>query len=179
MTRRVWTSCVAAVLMVVPAGCGYSLAGRGSFLPAHIMTIGIPPVENRTGTPRIEQLFTERIRIEFINRGKYKILLDATGADALLRGEIAAVTVQPAGVNERQLADRYLVTVVLKVSFIDLKNNNEVIWANDALTVRGEYELSARGGVDGASLVDQQSTMVERLSTDVARTVVTAIMEAF
>ena len=29
-------------------GCGYSLAGRGSFLPRHIKTIGIPTFANRT-----------------------------------------------------------------------------------------------------------------------------------
>ena len=29
-------------------GCGYSLAGRGSFLPAYIKTIGVPQFTNRT-----------------------------------------------------------------------------------------------------------------------------------
>ena len=30
------------------SGCGYALAGRGSFLPEYIRVVGIPPIENRT-----------------------------------------------------------------------------------------------------------------------------------
>ena len=179
MRRRAFTSGGLGALIATAVGCGYSLAGRGSYLPTYIRTIGIPPFENRTSTQRIEGIFTDGIRTEFIGRRKYLIVPDEQGADALLRGEITAVTFQPAGLNERQLTSRYLLTVVLKVSFIDVKNNNDVLWANEALTVRGEYELSSRGGVDGASFVDQESTVVERLSADVARTVVTAIVEAF
>ena len=179
-SRRAFTSgMVTTMLAVAAGGCGYSLAGRGSFLPAYIRVIGIPPFENRTGTPRIEQIFTEQVRTEFIGRGRYKIVPEETGVDALLRGEIVGVSFQPAGVNDRQLASRYLITVVLKVSFLDVTKNNEVIWSNDALTVRGEYELSARGGVDSTTFVDQQGPVVQRLSADVARTVVTAILEAF
>ena len=37
--------CVRVVRGTRAAGCGYSLAGRGSFLPAYITTIGIPTFE--------------------------------------------------------------------------------------------------------------------------------------
>ena len=42
------------------SACGYSLAGRGSFLPDYIRTIGIPLFQNRTPFT-VEQLAT-RIR---------------------------------------------------------------------------------------------------------------------
>jgi len=45
--------CVVLSLLAVlgGSGCGYALAGRGSFLPATIMTIGIPAFTNHTTVP--------------------------------------------------------------------------------------------------------------------------------
>ena len=43
------SSCCSALLL--QAGCGYSLAGRGSFLPAYIKTIGVPQFTNQTSIP--------------------------------------------------------------------------------------------------------------------------------
>ena len=65
--------------------------GRGSFLPAYIQTIGIPQFVNTTPYYELEQVFTERVRTEFINRGKYKVLPERRGVDALLNGEILAI----------------------------------------------------------------------------------------
>ena len=38
----------ALLAALVNSGCGYSLAGQGSFLPDYIQTIGIPLFENTT-----------------------------------------------------------------------------------------------------------------------------------
>lgn len=46
------------------SGCGYSLAGRGSFLPSHIKSIGIPTFTNRTTVFNLETLLTEKVRSE-------------------------------------------------------------------------------------------------------------------
>ena len=58
-----------------------------------------------------------------------------------------------------------------------------VLWSNDALTFREEYQLqSAAGGsvnIEGSTFFDQERSTVDRLSTDAARTIVTAILEAF
>jgi hypothetical protein len=50
-----------------------------------------------------------------------------------------------------------------------------VLWSDEALTFREEYEL----GADETSFIDQEGSSFDRLAGDVARTVVTAIMEAF
>jgi len=160
-------------------GCGYALAGRGTFLPADIKTVGIPPIENKTTFYRTEQILTDKVRSEFIGRGKYKILPDAAGADAVLTAELASIIVQPAALSANQLASRYLFTVVIRAKFTDARNN-EVLWSNDQLVFREEYELSAAPGtVEGTTFLDTQSTAFDRISTDIARTVVTAILEAF
>jgi outer membrane lipopolysaccharide assembly protein LptE/RlpB len=164
----------------VTAGCGYALAGRGSFLPDYIRVVGIPPFENRSSFFQVEQVLTEKVRSEFIGRGKYQVVSDTTGADAVLSGEILAISAQPVGFNEQQLASRYLFIWTMKVAFTDARTN-EVLWSNDALTFREEYELSTRSNtaIEGAAFLDQERSSVDRIATDVARSVVTSILEAF
>src|SRR6185369_6080634 len=88
--------CVTAGLM---SGCGYSLAGRGSSLPASVRVIGIPLFVNSTPIFDLEQILTQRVRLEFIGRGKYQVVPDATGTDAALTGEITSVALQPTAFN--------------------------------------------------------------------------------
>jgi hypothetical protein len=177
---RTFTAATALVSACMVSACGYALAGRGSFLPDYIRVVGIPPFENRSSFSQVEQILTDKVRTEFIGRGKYQVIPETTGSDALLAGEVLAIAVQPVGFNEQQLASRYLLTWTLKVSFTDARTN-EVLWSNDALTVRGEYELSTRGNtaIEGASFVDQERSSVDRIASDVARSVVTSILEAF
>ena len=74
------------------SGCGYALAGRGSFLPASIRTIGVRTFANRTAVFNLETMLTAKVRSEFIGRGKYHILPETTGVDALLTGEVTSVS---------------------------------------------------------------------------------------
>ena len=166
------------VLGFATSGCGYALAGRGSFLPDYIRVVGIPPWENRSSFSQVEQVLTEKVRTELIGRGKYRVIPDAPGSDAVLTGEILAISVQPVGFNEQQLASRYLFTWTMKVAFTDAQTNM-VLWSNDALTFRGEYELSSRGTAIDSTFVDQERSSVDRIATDVARSVVTSILESF
>jgi lipopolysaccharide assembly LptE-like protein len=168
------------LLAFTGSGCGYALAGRGSFLPDYIRVVGIPQFENRSSFSQVEQILTEKVRTEFIGRGKYNVIPDAPGSDAVLTGEVIGLSAQPVSLNEQQLASRYLITWTIKVAFTDARNN-EVLWSNDALTFRGEYELSTRGNtaIEGAVFVDQERSSIDRIASDVARSVVTSILEAF
>ena len=176
-----WTAAIVlCACAAASSGCGYALAGRGSFLPATIRTVGIPPLENRSTFFQVEDILTEKIRAEFIGRGKYTVTPEEAGADALLTGEVLSISVVPVGINENQLASRYVFTVTLKMEFTDV-HMQDVIWQNDSLVFRGEYDLPSVGGtqIAGDTFLDQQRSSVDRIATDVARTVVTAILEAF
>jgi outer membrane lipopolysaccharide assembly protein LptE/RlpB len=171
-----------AVLLAasLSSGCGYALAGRGSFLPDYIRTVGIPSFQNRTTFFRVEEVLTEKVRSEFIGRGKYTVVSDPLGSDAVLSGEITSFSAQPVGLSDQQLASRYLLTLTMRVSFTDARTNM-VLWSNDALTFREEYELSTRGNtaIEGAAFLDQERSSFDRIATDMARSVVTSILEAF
>jgi hypothetical protein len=180
LSRREAIALGAGALAATASGCGYALAGRGTFLPSYIRTVGIPQIENRTTFYRVEQVLTEKVRAEFIGRGKYKVVPDTTGADAMLTAEIASITVQPVGLTETQLASRYLFTVAMKAQFTDVRTT-EVLWSNDQLIFREEYDLGTRSNtaIQGDTFLDTEATSFDRISTDIARTVVTAIVEAF
>jgi hypothetical protein len=174
---------LAALLVLVAAlgssSCGYSLAGRGSFLPADITSVGIPILINKSTFFDVEQVLTDKIRAEFIGRGKYRVLSD-TGADTILTGEILGIRVEPVGFTDQQLASRYQFTLGMKVAFTDTRTGM-VLWSNDTLTFREEYELTSRSNValEGSGFLDQERNAFDRIATDVARSVVTAILEAF
>jgi hypothetical protein len=167
-------------LAIASSSCGYALAGRGSFLPDYIRVIGIPPVENRSTYQQVELVLTDKIRTEFIGRGKYTVVPEATGSDAVLSAEITGVSAQPIGFNESQLASRYLFIMTMRVQLMDTRTNM-VLWSNDSMTFREESELTSRTAntTFDASFLDQERNSFDRIASDVARTVVTAILEAF
>ena len=181
MTRRELLRAFPVGAAGLAAGaCGYSLAGRGSFLPASMRIIGIPQFLNRTPYA-VEQLFTQKVRIEFQGRGRYVVNPTETGADGVVRGEVLGISASPVGFTDVQLATRYRFTIVIGVKFDDLKQQ-KTLWENPSLTFSDEYELANRGGlagVTGAAFLDQERGAVDRLSTDFARSVVSAILEAF
>lgn len=178
MTRALSIGVLLAATLV--SACGYSLAGRGSFLPSYIRAVGIPQLQNRTPFYDVEQVLTDKVRAEFIGRGKYRITPDTTGVDAVLAGEVLNIAVQPVGFNDQQLASRYMFILQMRVSFTDARTG-EVLWSNDSLTFREEYELATRGNtaIEGAAFLDQERSAFDRIASDIARTVVTAILEAF
>jgi hypothetical protein len=161
------------------AGCGYSLAGRGSFLPAYIHRIGIPQFTNQTPIFDVDRRVTERVRTEFVGRGKYTIIPETTGVDAVLTGVISSITILPAAFNDQQQATRYVLVLSANVEFKDLKTN-KVLWANPAMQYREEFDVgSGNNTLDPATFFGQDVNALDRMTVEFARSVVSAILEAF
>jgi hypothetical protein len=163
---------------VATASCGYALAGRGSFLPDYIKTLGIPMFGNATPYQRVEQIFTQKVRLEFQSSRRYTVVPSDEGVDGVVRGEIQAISLQPVSLNDAQLASRFRITVMVKVRFEDVKAQ-KTLWENPSLSFSDEYELANSSGVDVAALVGNERVAMDRMSTDFAQTVVSAILEAF
>jgi lipopolysaccharide assembly LptE-like protein len=173
--------CVLCVLCVglSSSGCGYALAGRGAFLPAYIRTIGVPTFQNHSPIFNLETLLTQKVRSEFIGRGKYQIVPEATGVDALLTGEVTNVSIAPASFSATQLASRYAITMTARVELRDSREN-KVLWENSSVTFRQEYEATSSNTViDAAAFFQQDVNALDRMSSEFARTIVSAILEAF
>jgi hypothetical protein len=177
--RRAFLCVLCSLCVLCLPACGYSLAGRGSFLPVYIKTIGVPTFANRTVVFNLETMVTQKVRSEFIGRGKYQILPEATGVDALLTGEVTAVGIQPASFSPQQLASRYAITMTARIELRDMREN-KVLWENPSVMFRQEYDATGgRTVLDPVAFFQQDTNALERMSTEFARTIVSAILEAF
>jgi Lipopolysaccharide-assembly len=179
-TRQTVVRALCVLCVASSTACGYTLAGRGSFLPTYIKTIGIPAFTNRTTIFNFETQLTAKVRSEFIGRGKYQIVPDDTGVDALLTGEILSAIVTPISLNPTTgLSNGNAVTVVARVELRSL-HDNTVIWQNGSMSFREEYAAqNSKNVTDPSAFFSQDTSALDRLSADFARTIVTAILEAF
>ena len=178
MFRRLFVPAV-VLAALLSSSCGYTLAGRGSFLPDSIKTIGIPDFTNRTPYFEFGQTLSQRVRSEFIGRGRYKVRPQDSGVDAVLRAQLNAVTLTPTGFNDLQQATRYVVAVSLSIQLVQA-SDGKVLWQNQSQVLREEYQVASGGTLaDPETFFGQASNAVQRMSTDFARSVVSAILEAF
>ena len=182
LTRMLAGAALAASLLML-SGCGYSLAGRGSFLPDYIRIIGIPTFANRTSLFNLETQMTEKVRAEFIGRGKYRIVPDTEGVDALLVGVVTGINIRPVSFTNQQLASRYTITMTARVELRD-QRENKVLWENPALVFSQEYEAAqntqaGQAAVDPTAFFGQDQNALDRMTTEFSRSIVSAILEAF
>jgi hypothetical protein len=171
--------CAGGVLIGL-SGCAYSLAGRGSFLPEHIQTIGIPTFANTSTQSGVAEIFTEKVIEEFASRGKYVITPDAVGVDAVLAGAVTTFTVAPetlqGGVDNptANQASRYSMVVRAQIQFRDLVADT-VIWEDGNFAFRESWDV----GEESDQFFDQQGLAIERAAEEFAKTLVSRILEAF
>lgn len=159
--------------------CGYALAGRGSFLPDYIRVIGVPLFVNRTSLFNLETQMTDKVRAEFIGRGRYRIVPETQNVDAVLTGEVSGVNVAPLSFTSQQLASRYAITMTARVELRDTRDN-KVLWENPGLVFRQEFEAqSGQSALDPAAFFAQDANALDRMTSDFSRTIVSAILEAF
>ena len=176
---RVRPVALCLIVGLISSSCGYSLAGRGSFLPETIKIIGIPAFVNRTTVFNLETMITEKVRTEFIGRGRYQIQPTEAGADAVLTGEVTGVNIAPISFTADQLASRYVITMSARAELRDLKEN-KVLWENPSLSFREESEApSGQAATDPSAFFGQDVNALERMTTAFARSIVSAILEAF
>jgi hypothetical protein len=140
----------------------------------------VPTFVNRTTVFNLETLLTQKVRAEFIGRGKYQVLPQNTGVDALLVGDVTGVNIAPVSLNpQTQLASRYAITRTARIELRDVREN-KVLWENPSILFRQEYEAtSGRSATDPAAFFQQDTNGLDRMSTEFARTIVSAILEAF
>jgi len=160
---------------LLSGSCGYQVAGRGDRLPPDVQTIAVPMFVNETSRFRIEQRLTSAVTQELIERTKYGVTPEPAQADAVLKGTVKDVR---AGVVTFDLntgrATTLQIQVTSTVTLVD-RHTNKVIFANPNYVFREEYQVSQ----NSAYLFEEDQAALDRLSADLARTLVTDILENF
>ncbi|MGH9432046.1 MAG: LPS assembly lipoprotein LptE [Terriglobia bacterium] len=161
--------------IMVLLGCGYHVAGKAVLVPADVQTIAIPAFKNMSHQYRIEQTVTAAIKQEFLERTKFRVTSNPAGSDAVLHGLIIRVskgvlTFDP----QTGRATTLQIQVTAAVTLEDL-HTHKTIYSNANYTFREEYQISPMNQV----LFEEDQPAIRRLSRDLARTLVTDILEDF
>jgi len=156
-------------------GCGYHLAGRGDLIPKTVRTIAIQPFGNNTPRYKLARLLPADISRELVSRTKYRLSSDANQADAVLTGSLLNFAAYP--IIYDSVTNRATTVQAIVVAHVRLVNraDGKVIYEKAAAEFRERYEIS----IDPAAYFDESGPAMERLSKDVARSVVSAILNAF
>jgi lipopolysaccharide assembly LptE-like protein len=169
---------IAVMSLVLLSSCGYALVGRGTVVDPTIKKIGVPLFKDSTGRAGLDQKITQKVIEELLKRGRFDVVEDRTGVDAVVEGELLRYDATPVGFSDtgaaRTQASRYAVTLTARVRYNKV-GVDEPIWANESFSFKDEYDV----GNDPTTIFDQSGQAVERLSTAFARSLVSAMLEAF
>ncbi len=162
-------------LAVFLAGCGYHVAGRADLLPKKIKTIAIPSFGNLTTRYRLSERLPAALTREFLSRTRYRIVADPNEADAILSGAVVNYTSYPTVFDPNTgRAASVQMSVILQVTLTD-RATGAVLFSRPNFEARERYEIS----VDQRAYFEESDAALDRLSRDVARSVVSAILENF
>jgi outer membrane lipopolysaccharide assembly protein LptE/RlpB len=162
--------------LLLLSSCGYHVAGKADLVPKSIHTIAIPSFTNITTRYKLTDHLPEAISREFIARTRYQIVNDPQAADAVLRGSVTNFIAYPTTLDQQTgRASGLAVNVTMQVSLVE-RATGKVIFTRPSFDVRQRYEISVS---NATAYFDESDAALDRLSRDVARTVVTAILESF
>lgn len=172
MNRRLLLS---GFCLLLTSSCGYHVAGTGSRLPPDVKTIAVPIFTNESSRFRIEQMVASAVTREFIERTSYRITPSPRGADAVLRGTIKDVR---SGVVTFDLntgrATTLQIQVTADVQLVD-ERSKKVLFSNSNYIFREQYQINP----SLSEQFEEDQPALRRLSRDLARTLVTEILEDF
>jgi PBP1b-binding outer membrane lipoprotein LpoB len=156
--------------------CGYHIAGQADLVPKTVHTIAIPPFANATIRYPLTDRLPEAISHEFIARTRYQIVSDPNQADAVLRGTVVNFVSYPIVFDQATgRASGLQVAVTMQVSLVE-RTTGKVIFSRTNFEQHDRYEISV---TNTNQYFEESSPALERLSRDVARDLVTAILDNF
>jgi len=166
---------LAALALAISWGCGYHVAGHSDLMPASIRTICVPAFSNLTVRYRLTDHLPEAIAREFITRTRYRIVPDPKQADAVLTGGVVNYLSYPTVFDPatgRASTVQFQVTLNLKLTE---RATGKVLYSAPNLLMRNQYEIST----NPRDYFEESDTALDRLSREVARGVVSGILEHF
>jgi len=173
--RRPLLPVASCAFLLTLASCGYHVAETTDVLPKNVKTIAIPTFGNITTRYKISDLLAAAITREFISRTRYQIVSDPDQADAVLTGSVVNFVSYPTVFDSKTgRAAGIQAIVTMQVTLRD-RATNAVLFDRPHMESRQNYEIS----VDPRAYFDESEVGMDRLSRDVARSVVSAVLENF
>ena len=156
-------------------GCGYHVANNVDALPKNVKTIAIPPFGNTTIRYKLSDQMAAALTREFNTRTRYHIVADPNEADAVLTGSVINYFSYPTVFDPTtNRAAGAQAIVQLQLTLRD-RVSKKVLFSRPHMDFRQNYEIS----VDPSQYFDESDAALDRASQEVARKVVSSILENF
>ncbi len=164
----------AAAILAAAAGCGYHVSGHGDVLPKDLKTIAVPAFSNGTTRYKLTDHLAEAVTREFISRTRYRVVSDPGQADAVLHGSVVNYVAVPIVFDTTTgRSTGVQMNVTLQISLVN--RDGKVIYNRPSFEYHQRYEIS----IQPQAYFDESDAALDRVSKEVARSVVSAILEAF
>jgi hypothetical protein len=172
MTLRAWAAIFITALLV---SCGYHVGGKADLIPQSIQTIAVPAFKTVTTKYKLVDVLPEQVSQEFRSRTRFHIDKDPAEADAVLLGTVNNVIVYPVVSDPTSgKATSIRIVVFLTVKLTDRKTG-AVLYSKVNWGVREDYAEA----IDPHQFFDESGAAYDRLCRDVARDLVSSIIENF
>jgi hypothetical protein len=162
-------------LVVCWSGCGYHIAGRGDLMPKTVKTIAVMPFGDATLRYKLARTLPADISRELISRTKYQLVSDASQADAVITGNLINYFASPTIIDPATSRATTVQAITVVQMTLTERATGKVLFTRSGMEVRQRYEVAG----DPKQYFDESGTALERISKDVARSVVSAILEGF
>jgi hypothetical protein len=152
------------------------VAGRADLVPKSVHTVAIPAFSNGTVRYKLSDRLPQAISREFIARTRYQIITDPQQADAVVRGSVINYVAFPILFDQATgRASGLQINVTMQVSFVE-RASGKVIFTRPNFEVHQRYEIAV---ANDKAYLEEDDAALDRLSRDVARDLVSAILENF
>lgn len=194
MNRRGFFVAFTAVGSAVLSSCGYHVGGKADLVPKSIQTIAIPAFTNSSIHYQLTDDLPRAISREFIARTRFKIEPSPDAADAILHGTVNSVATFPTIYDPVSgKATSVQVLIYMSLSLVE-RSTGKVLYSNPSYSAKESFDIAAStivspGQVSSGTTVndqisahqffDESGPAYDRLERDIARQLVSSIVENF
>jgi outer membrane lipopolysaccharide assembly protein LptE/RlpB len=167
---------VSLVIAATVMGCGYHLVGTTSTLPEELETLYLARFQNQTDWRDMDQRLVEALSLEWVRRRRLTLVDQKVGSDLALEGVILRIGTAPVSFDDRGRATEYQMTLTTSVQLFDIRGNEPVLmWEDLAFSRRTSYVVPP----DAEDYFDRQFLAMDRLASEYASALVSAVLEGF
>jgi hypothetical protein len=162
-------------LSAAAVSCGYHVGGKADLVPQSVQTIAVPVFKTTTTKYRLVDILPEEVAREFRARTRFRIERDPALADAVLRGTINNVILYPVVSDPTTgKATSIRIAVFLTVNLTE-RTTSKILYSKLNWVIHEDYA----DAIDPHQFFDESGAAYDRLCRDVARDLVSSIIEDF
>ena len=172
---RYAVKCLTALLPLILGSCGYRFAATDNVLPKTIHTMAIPAFTNLTTRYKLTDQLPEVISREFLTRTRYRVVSDVNTADAVLRGAVINYSFYPTIFDQATGRAAFAEMHVTLTVTLTERATGKVLFSRPNFDVRETYQISP----DATQYFEESDPALKRAGQQVARSIVSAVLENF